>query len=93
MLGIAKVLVSEPKLLLMDEPSSGLAPVFVKQVVEVLQKSIGGGTALLLAEQNVAFLPLADRGYLIDGGRVRLSGTREELEASDAVHAAYFGLD
>lgn len=93
MLGIAKVLVSGPKLLLMDEPSSGLAPVFVKQVVEVLQKSIGGGTALLLAEQNVAFLPLADRGYLIDGGRVRLSGTREELEASDAVHAAYFGLD
>ena len=92
MLGIAKVLVSEPKLLLMDEPSSGLAPVFVKQVVEVLQTAIGGGTALLLAEQNVAFLPLADRGYLIDGGRVRLSGTREELEASDAVHAAYFGL-
>lgn len=92
MLGIAKVLVSEPKLLLMDEPSSGLAPVFVKQVVEVLQTAIGGGTALLLAEQNVAFLPLADRGYLIDGGRVRFSGTREELEASDAVHAAYFGL-
>ncbi len=92
MLGIAKVLVSEPKLLLMDEPSSGLAPVFVKQVVQVLQTAIGGGTALLLAEQNVAFLPLADRGYLIDGGRVRLSGTREELEASDAVRAAYFGL-
>ena len=92
MLGIAKVLVSEPKLLLMDEPSSGLAPVFVKQVVEVLQSAIGGGTALLLAEQNVAFLPLADRGYLIDGGRVRLSGTPEELEASDAVHAAYFGV-
>lgn len=92
MLGIAKVLVCEPKLLLMDEPSSGLAPVFVKQVVEVLRTAIGGGTALLLAEQNVAFLPLADRGYLIDGGRVRLSGTRAELEASDAVHAAYFGL-
>jgi len=92
MLGIAKVLVSEPKLLLMDEPSSGLAPVFVKQVVEVLQTAIGSGTALLLAEQNVAFLPLADRGYLIDGGRVRLSGTPEELEASDAVHAAYFGV-
>jgi branched-chain amino acid transport system ATP-binding protein len=92
MLGIAKVLVSEPKLLLMDEPSSGLAPVFVKQVVEVLQTAIGGGTALLLAEQNVAFLSLADRGYLIDGGRVRLSGTPKELEASDAVHAAYFGL-
>lgn len=92
MLGIAKVLVSEPKLLLMDEPSSGLAPVFVKQVVEVLRTAITGGMTLLIAEQNVAFLALADRGYLIDGGRVRLSGTRAELEASDAVREAYFGL-
>ncbi|MGA7571872.1 MAG: ABC transporter ATP-binding protein [Candidatus Aquilonibacter sp.] len=92
MLGIAKVLVSEPKLLLMDEPSSGLAPVFVKQVVDVLRTAIGEGTALLIAEQNVAFLPLADRGYLIDGGRVRLSGTREQLESSGAVREAYFGL-
>ena len=92
MLGIAKVLVSEPKLLLMDEPSSGLAPVFVKQVVEVLRNAITGGMTLLIAEQNVAFLALADRGYLIDGGRVRLTGTRAELEASDAVHEAYFGL-
>ncbi|MFT2095547.1 ABC transporter ATP-binding protein [Acidiphilium multivorum] len=92
MLGIAKVLVCEPKLLLMDEPSSGLAPVFVKQVVDVLKTAITGGMTLLIAEQNVAFLPLADRGYLIDGGRVRLSGTRAELEASDAVYEAYFGL-
>lgn len=92
MLGIAKVLVSEPKLLLMDEPSSGLAPVFVKQVIEVLKTAIGQGTSLLIAEQNVAFLALADRGFLIDGGRVKLSGTRAELEASDAVREAYFGL-
>lgn len=92
MLGIAKVLVSEPKLLLMDEPSSGLAPVFVKQVIEVLQTAITGGMTLLIAEQNVAFLELADRGFLIDGGQVKLSGTRAELEASDAVHEAYFGL-
>jgi len=92
MLGIAKALISQPKLLLMDEPSSGLAPVFVKQVVEALRVAIGSGTALLLAEQNVAFLKLADRGYLIDGGRVRVSGTRDELETSDAVRAAYFGL-
>ncbi len=92
MLGIAKVLVAEPKLLLMDEPSSGLAPVFVKQVIEVLKTSIGHGTSLLIAEQNVAFLELADRGYLIDHGKVKLSGTRAELEASDAVRETYFGL-
>jgi len=92
MLGIAKILVSEPKLLLMDEPSSGLAPVFVKQVIEVLKTTIGGGTSLLIAEQNVAFLALAHRGYLIDHGQVKLSGTRQELESSDAVREAYFGL-
>ena len=92
MLGIAKVLVAQPRLLLMDEPSSGLAPVFVKQVIDVLRTSIGDGTALLIAEQNVAFLQLADRGYLIDHGRVRVSGTRAELESSDAVRETYFGL-
>lgn len=92
MLGIAKVLVSQPKLLLMDEPSSGLAPVFVKQVIEVLKTAITGGMTLLIAEQNIAFLPLADRGYLVDGGRIKLSGTRDELHDSDAVHEAYFGL-
>ncbi|MGH7080622.1 MAG: ATP-binding cassette domain-containing protein, partial [Acetobacteraceae bacterium] len=93
MLGIAKALVSEPKLLLMDEPSSGLAPVFVKQVIEALKSAITGGTALLIAEQNVAFLALADRGVLIEGGHVRLTGTRAELAENDAVKAAYFGLD
>ena len=92
MLGIAKVLISKPKLLLMDEPSSGLAPVFVKQVIEALRSAIGGGTALLLAEQDIAFLSLADRGFLIEGGRVKLSGTRSELENSEAVREAYFGL-
>ena len=92
MLGIAKVLVAEPRLLLMDEPSSGLAPVFVKQVIDVLRTTIGTGTSLLIAEQNVAFLALADRGYLLDHGKVRASGTRAELEASDAVRETYFGL-
>ncbi len=92
MLGVAKVLVAEPRLLLMDEPSSGLAPVFVKQVIEVLKTSIGAGTSLLIAEQNVAFLALADRGYLIDHGKVKLSGTRTELQTSSAVRETYFGL-
>lgn len=92
MLGIAKVLIAEPKLLLMDEPSSGLAPVFVKQVIDVLKSTISGGTSLLIAEQNVAFLALAERGYLIDHGQVRFSGTRAELESSDTVRETYFGL-
>jgi branched-chain amino acid transport system ATP-binding protein len=93
MLAIAKVLIAEPKLLLMDEPSAGLAPMFVKQVIETLKIVLTKGTALLLAEQNVAFLEFADRGFLIEGGRVRLSGTRAELAENDAVNAAYFGLD
>jgi len=92
MLGIAKVLISEPRLLLMDEPSSGLAPVFVKNVIDALRATIGDGTSLLIAEQNIAFLDLADRGYLLDHGKVRISGTRTELEASDAVRETYFGL-
>lgn len=92
MLGIAKVLVAEPKLLLMDEPSAGLAPVFVRQIIDTLKTAVTGGTALLIAEQNVAFLEFADRGFLIDGGRVGLSGTRTQLMANDAVKAAYFGL-
>ena len=53
---------AEPRLLLIDEPSSGLAPVFVKQVIDVLRTTIGVGMSLLIAEQNVAFLALADRG-------------------------------
>jgi len=92
MLGVAKALMSQPKLLVMDEPSAGLAPVYVKEVVEALRKVHGEGMSLLVAEQNTAFLPLADRGYVMEGGRISVSGTEEELRGSKAVQDAYFGL-
>jgi branched-chain amino acid transport system ATP-binding protein len=98
MLGIAKALASGPKLLVMDEPSAGLSPLFVQQVIAVLTKfrtgGAGGetGVAMLIAEQNVAFLDLADRVYTLEGGRIRFAGTVEELHADDALHRAYFGL-
>lgn len=92
MLGLAKALIAEPALLIMDEPSAGLAPVLVKEMVRTLQGMHGKGMALLIAEQNVSFLPLAERGYLLEGGRVRFSGDTASLRESDAVRAAYLGV-
>ncbi|HYW91573.1 MAG TPA: ABC transporter ATP-binding protein [Gammaproteobacteria bacterium] len=92
MLGVAKALMSQPRLLIMDEPSAGLAPVFVKQVVETLTQVHGRGMALLIAEQNTSFLPLADRGYVLEGGRIVFSGAERELRDSKAVQQAYFGV-
>ncbi len=98
MLGIAKALASGPKLLVMDEPSAGLSPLFVQQVIGVLGRFRAGGAAegagisMLIAEQNVAFLDLADRVYTLEGGRIRFGGTVAELHADDALHRAYFGL-
>lgn len=94
MLGIAKALAAGPKLLVMDEPSAGLSPLFVQQVIAVLEKFRAGetGLSMLIAEQNVAFLDLADRVYTLEGGRIRFEGTVEQLHADDALHRAYFGL-
>ncbi len=92
MLGIAKALASGPKVLVMDEPSSGLSPLFVQQVIEVLGRFRGEGLAMLIAEQNVAFLDLADRVFTMEGGRIRFEGSVEALHADDALHRAYFGL-
>ncbi|MGH7057503.1 MAG: ABC transporter ATP-binding protein [Acetobacteraceae bacterium] len=92
MLGLAKALMAEPALLIMDEPSAGLAPVFVKEMVKTLGGMHGKGMALLIAEQNVSFLPLAERGYLLEGGRVRFSGDTKSLRESGAVRAAYLGV-
>src|SRR5271165_281525 len=92
MLGIAKALAAGPRLLVMDEPSAGLSPLFVSQVIAVLGRFRGTGLALLIAEQNVAFLDLADRVFTLERGRVGFSGTVAALHADDALHRAYFGL-
>ncbi|MEO8714954.1 MAG: ABC transporter ATP-binding protein [Acetobacteraceae bacterium] len=92
MLGIGKALASGPRVLVMDEPSAGLSPLFVQQVIDILGRFRAEGLAMLIAEQNVAFLDLADRVLTLEGGRIRFEGTVEALHADDALHRAYFGL-
>lgn len=91
-LGVAKALAGRPKLLIMDEPSAGLSPVFVKEVIQVLRQFCDLGLALLIAEQNVKFLDLADRVYTLEGGRIGFEGSVEQLRADAALERAYFGL-
>src|SRR6201997_5067665 len=92
MLGIAKALAAEPRLLVMDEPSAGLSPLFVKEVIRVLSDLRGKGLALLIAEQNIGFLEVATRVFVLEGGRIRFSGTVAEMTDNEALRRAYFGL-
>ena len=92
MLGVAKAIVVPPRLLLMDEPSAGLSPRFVTEVVEALGRLRQNGPTMLIAEQNVKFLEIANRAYVVDGGRISFKGSVAELEADDAVRRAYFGV-
>jgi branched-chain amino acid transport system ATP-binding protein len=92
MLGIAKALVGNPRLLVMDEPSAGLSPLYVKEVIGVLAQFRAKELALLIAEQNVKFLALADRVYTLDNGRIGFSGTVSAMQENDALRRAYFGL-
>jgi len=93
LLGLAKALASRPRLLVLDEPSAGLSPRYVKQVVADLAAIGQDGPAILLAEQNIAFLELAHRVVVLEGGRVRFSGSVEELRTETALADAFFGLE
>ena len=93
MLAMGRAMMSKPKLLMLDEPSLGLAPVIVQQVFEIIEKINKMGTTILLVEQNVqASLEIADRAYVIETGRNVLDGTAQELLSSEEVTKAYLGI-
>jgi branched-chain amino acid transport system ATP-binding protein len=93
MCAIGRALMSEPTLLMLDEPSLGLAPVIVEQVMGVIAELHRSGTTILLVEQNLRkALEIADRGTVIETGQVRLEGTAAELSANTEIRAAYLGI-
>ncbi len=92
MLAMGRALMSQPKLLLLDEPSMGLAPIFIQEIFDIIKDIQKQGTTVLLIEQNANIaLSIADRGYVLETGKVILSGTGKELLASDEVRKAYLG--
>jgi branched-chain amino acid transport system ATP-binding protein len=93
MCAIARALMSGPKLILLDEPSMGLAPVVVTQVFDLVRRIRGEGYTVLIVEQNVRqVLKVVDRAYLLEVGRVKAQGAASELAASDEIRAAYMGI-
>jgi branched-chain amino acid transport system ATP-binding protein len=93
MCAIGRALMSGPKLLLLDEPSAGLAPVVVQQVFELIGRIRGEGFTVLIVEQNVQqVLRVVDRAYLLEVGRIKASGAAAELLASDEIRKAYVGV-
>ncbi len=92
MLAMGRALMSRPKLLMLDEPSMGLSPLFVDQVFEVIQRIHREGTTILLVEQNAGkSLAISDRAYVLENGKVAYSGTAKELSESDEIKKAYLG--
>ena len=92
MLAMGRALMSRPRLLMLDEPSMGLAPILVEQVFDIIANLHKSGTTILLVEQNAEMaLSIADRAYVMETGRITLSGTGEELAASEKVQKAYLG--
>ena len=92
MLAMGRALMSRPKLLMLDEPSMGLAPILVEQIFDIIKELHAAGTTILLVEQNAqAALSVADRAYVLETGRISLSGTGAELMASGKAQKAYLG--
>ena len=92
MLAIGRALMSSPKLLMLDEPSMGLAPILVEQIFDIIRRLHENGTTILLVEQNAQMaLSVADRAYVMETGSISLSGTGRELAESDQVKKAYLG--
>lgn len=93
MVAVARALVGEPKLLILDEPSLGLAPNIVDDILKVAQELAKTGVSVMLVEQDITkALAVADRGYVIENGRITLSGTSAELSANEHVKKAYLGI-
>ena len=92
MLAMSRALMSHPKLMMLDEPSMGLAPILVDQIFDIVKQLHADGTTILLVEQNASkALQIADRAYVLETGNVTLSGTGAELAQSDEVKKAYLG--
>ena len=92
MLAMGRALMSRPKLLMLDEPSMGLAPLLVEQIFDIIRQLHADGTTILLVEQNAqAALAVADRGYVLETGRTVTEGTGAELLESDTIRKAYLG--
>lgn len=92
MLAMGRALMSKPKLILLDEPSMGLAPIFINEIFDIIKAIQEQGTTVLLIEQNAKkALSIADRGYVLASGEVKLTGTGQELLANADVQKAYLG--
>lgn len=92
MLAMGRALMSRPHLMMLDEPSMGLAPILVQQIFDIIKELHAAGTTILLVEQNAEMaLEIANRAYVLELGRIKLSGTGEELAKSDEIKKAYLG--